>query len=159
VIDTWLDSGVDRCVIGSLAVTHPDKVRDWLSRYGPERIVLALDVRLDDRGTPLLATHGWTRTSDVSLWHCVDDYVAAGLSQVLCTDVSRDGALSGPNLTLYEEFAGRYPGIGLQASGGIRHVADLEALQKTGAGAAITGRALLDGRITAKEISPFLQSA
>ena len=158
-LEKWLDTGVDRCVIGSLAVTDPLTVRHWLQRFGPERIVLALDVRLDADATPWLATHGWTRASATNLWQCLDRYREAGVQQVLCTDVSRDGAMAGPNLSLYETFVRRYPDIQLQASGGVRQVGDLAALRDLGAHAAITGRALLDGKISAQEITTFRRGA
>ena len=153
--ELWLKSGVDRCVVGSLAVTQAESVKKWLEKVGGDRIVLALDVRINESGTALLSTHGWTRDSATSLWQCVDDYLASGLRHVLCTDISRDGAMSGPNVELYREFIQRYPDISLQASGGVRHIGDLEALRDTGAAAAITGRALLDGRISKQEISSF----
>ena len=158
-LSNWLDAGVSRCVIGSLAVTEPDNVKRWIRQFGADKIVLALDARLDSDGTPVLATHGWTQATELSLWQCVDDYRSVGLRNVLCTDISRDGALSGPNIDLYREFIGRYPDIDLQASGGVRDISDLEALREAGASAAITGRALLDGRITREEIATFLRAA
>ncbi len=158
-VAAWLAAGVTRCVIGSLAVTEPDIVKNWLSEFGTDKIVLALDVRLGEGDSPLLSTHGWTRASAISLWQCVDDYLSVGLKNVLCTDISRDGAMSGPNVGLYREFIERYPHIDLQASGGVRDVNDLAALRSAGAAAAITGRALLDGRITKEEISAFLRAA
>ena len=158
-VSTWLDAGVDRCVIGSVAVTEPENVRDWLQRFGPARIVLALDVRLDENGVPRLATHGWTKDSERSLWRVVEEYREAGLAHVLCTDISRDGAMSGPSVELYREFLQRFPEVALQASGGVRDIRDLETLRAAGADAAITGRALLDGRITREEIASFLPAA
>lgn len=159
VLETWFGSRVARCVIGSMAVTEPGVAKAWLRRFGADRIVLALDVRVDDEGVPMLATHGWTRSSGVSLWSLVDDYAECGLRHVLCTDISRDGALTGPNKELYGEFVKRYPGIELQASGGVRDINDLAGLRDAGASAAITGRALLDGRISAGEIASFLRAA
>jgi phosphoribosylformimino-5-aminoimidazole carboxamide ribotide isomerase len=154
-----LELGASRAVVGSAALTRPADVRDWLSRFGPERIVLAFDVRLDPDATPRIATHGWRRQSDVPLWDAVGGYAPAGLKHVLCTDVSRDGALSGPNVELYREAVRRFPDVVWQASGGIRDAADLAALAQAGAGAAISGRALLENRITAEELDPFLPSA
>ncbi len=154
-----LDSGAQRCVLGSVAVTDPATVSGWLRKFGPDRIVLALDVRVADAGGPTLATHGWTEESGESLWDCVDYYLSAGLRHVLCTDIGRDGALSGPNLDLYRAFGARYPTLDLQASGGVRDSSDLFALRDAGAASAITGRALLDGRITAEEIASFQQGA
>lgn len=154
----WLDAGVRRCVIGSLAVTEPDLVKSWLVQLGPDRIVLALDVAIDD-GVPLVTTHGWTRPSDTSVFECIEDYRDLGLRHVLCTDISRDGAMAGPNIGLYRDILARFPHIELQASGGIRHLEDLEDLRAAGLPAAITGRALLDGKITAAEIASFRHDA
>lgn len=155
----WLAGGVSRCVIGSLAVNVPNTVKGWLAEFGPDHIVLALDVRLDHNNRPMLATHGWTQTSEIDLWQCIDSYLETGVQHVLCTDVSRDGAMSGPNLDLYREFIERYPSLSLQASGGVRHVGDLNALSELGAPAAITGRALLDGQIKTEELGPYLRVA
>ncbi len=151
----WLGAGVDRCVIGSAVIEAPDDVRRWLSEFGSQRIVLALDVRLDADGTPSVATHGWEQTSSRTLWQCLDDFPQA--RHVLCTDVSRDGALAGPNVDLYAAVVQRYPNVELQASGGVRDIADLEALRAAGCAAAITGRALLDGTITVAEVQSFLR--
>lgn len=158
-VDTWLGSGIARVVIGSLAVTEPVRVRGWLDVFGPERIVLALDVNVDASGVPRVATHGWQQSGEITLWQCIEDYRTAGIKHVLCTDISRDGAMTGPNLDLYAELIDRYPHICLQASGGVRNISDLNALREIGAQAAITGRALLDGKITAKEIAAFLPVA
>ncbi len=151
----WLDAGVDRCVVGSLAVAKPDTVKAWLARFGRHRIVLALDIRLDKRNEPIVTTHGWTRNSETTLFECIDDFMYAGLQHVLCTDVSRDGAMSGPNFDLYMSIVERYPDLKLQASGGVRHIADLERLRRIGVPAAISGRALLDGKISAEEMETF----
>ncbi len=158
-VAAWLDSGVTRCVVGSLAVTEPDIVKSWLSRFGGEHIVLALDVKLDPSGEPIVTTHGWTRSSNLTLFECIEDFLNAGLVHVLCTDVSRDGAMTGPNFSLYERLVTAYPSLALQASGGIRDIADLEELRRIGIPAAISGRALLDGKITAAEIETFLLNA
>lgn len=158
-IADWLQRGVARCVIGSIAVTDADTTRGWLTGFGPDRLVLALDVRIDEDGVPRLATHGWERTAELSLWQCVDSYREVGVQHVLCTDVDRDGAMSGPNTELYAEFVARYPDIDLQASGGVRGIGDLIELRNIGATAAITGRALLDGALGPAEVQSFLQDA
>ena len=155
----WLDAGVVRVVVGSAAVTAPDEVASWFGAFGAERIVPAFDVRLDTDGVPRLATHGWERQTALSLWDAVERYLAHGLRHVLCTDVARDGALTGPNVDLYREAIRRYPTIAWQASGGVRDVADLADLASIGAAGAISGRALLDGRMHPEELSPFLRNA
>jgi phosphoribosylformimino-5-aminoimidazole carboxamide ribotide isomerase len=151
--------GVQRVVVGSVAVTRPAEVQDWMREFTPDRIVLAFDVRVDAGGTPRLTTHGWEAQTDASLWDAVADYASRGARHVLCTDVARDGALSGPNVALYADAFRRFPGLHWQASGGVSSGADLRALATTGAAAVISGRALLEGRIPTEELEPFLPSA
>jgi phosphoribosylformimino-5-aminoimidazole carboxamide ribotide isomerase len=157
-VQQLLAAGVARAVIGSLAVTAAEQVAGWLRELGPERIVLALDVRIQ-QGVPQLTTHGWQQSSDVSLWAAVDYFARAGLQHVLCTDVARDGALSGPNCELYAQAVQRFPQIRWQASGGVARGADLLALQQTGVAAVISGKALLEKRIPLEELQPFLPNA
>jgi phosphoribosylformimino-5-aminoimidazole carboxamide ribotide isomerase len=154
----WLGNGVARCVVGSVAVGEPARVAAWIDDFGPDRIVLALDVTIAEEG-PLLATHGWTESSGLSLWDMLDRYASLGAKHVLCTDISRDGAMSGPNIELYSEILRRYPEICLQASGGVRDIADIARLKGIGVPAAITGKAMLDGKISAAEVDSFLRSA
>jgi len=158
-LESWLDAGVARVVIGSLAIIRPRLVSGWLTSYGPEKVVLALDVTLDETGTPQVATHGWTRPGNITLWQCIDTYLGVGLQHVLCTDISRDGAMTGPNIELYAQLIGKYPQIQLQASGGVRDINDLKALDRIGLPAAISGRALLDGKIDSTELTTFLPAA
>ena len=154
-----LATGVARAVVGSAALTDPGEVREWLAEFGAERIALAFDVRLDARGTPRVATHGWRRQSALCLWEAVEGFAARALKHVLCTDVRRDGALSGPNVALYREAAARFPEIAWQASGGVRDARDLAELEAAGAAAAISGKALLDELIPAEELRAFLPNA
>jgi phosphoribosylformimino-5-aminoimidazole carboxamide ribotide isomerase len=152
-------AGVERAVIGSLAVAEPARVLSWFEEFGPERLVLALDVRLDPAGIPCVATHGWQEQSTLTLWQALEPYLPAGLQHVLCTDVGRDGALAGPNLDLYREAVARFPSVAWQASGGIRAAADLHDLAATGVAAAVSGKALIEGRIRPEELQPFLPNA
>ena len=154
-ISHWLGNGVTRCVVGSVAINEPGRVKEWLAEFGSDAVVLALDVKLDAAGIPCLTTHGWTEDSGLSLWDCLDTYSDAGAIHVLCTDVARDGAMSGPSFELYAKILQRYHTLQLQASGGVRNVDDLEMLRELGLPAAITGRALLDGEITEAEVASF----
>lgn len=158
-VEALLAAGVGRVVIGSAAVDSPGEVRAWLDEFGPERLVLAFDVRLDNGGTPWLRTHGWTEDAGLALWGALEDYSATAVRHVLCTDVARDGAMSGPNVALYMECAARFPRLALQASGGVRDLGDLESLRASGAAGVVIGKALLDGRITDEEIRSFLPDA
>jgi phosphoribosylformimino-5-aminoimidazole carboxamide ribotide isomerase len=155
----WLAAGVSRCVVGSVAISEPETVKQWIREFGADAIVLALDVKLNSNDEPILTTHGWTEDSGVRLWECLDLYSAAGAQHVLCTDVARDGAMAGPNIELYADILTRYPGIDLQASGGVRDIRDLQELRALGVPGAISGRALLDGAITEAEVSSFQLNA
>jgi phosphoribosylformimino-5-aminoimidazole carboxamide ribotide isomerase len=158
-VERVLEAGAERAVIGSAALSDPEAVRGWIDDFGGERIALAFDVRLDADGTPCIVTHGWQRQSTRPLWEALADFPAGAPAHVLCTDVARDGALSGPNVALYAQAARRFPGIAWQASGGIRDAADLNALAGCGAAAAISGKALLEDLIPVEELRPFLPNA
>jgi phosphoribosylformimino-5-aminoimidazole carboxamide ribotide isomerase len=158
-IEELLAHGVARVVVGSAAVERPQEVGAWLQRYGPERLCVALDVRHDGAGVPRLHTRGWQQQSALSLWDALPPLTSAGLRHVLCTDIARDGAMAGPNLTLYREALERFAGILWQASGGIARGADLAALAEAGVPAAISGKALLEERIPLEELRPFLPNA
>lgn len=158
-IQRLLDLGADRVVIGSVAAEKPDEALTWLREMGPDRIVFALDVTVDGEDeAPMLVSRGWAETTRTSLWEALDRFGAEGLRHVLCTDIGRDGAMTGPAVDLYAACVRRYPEVAFQASGGVRHVADLSALADTGAASAIVGKALLDGRISDEEIKPFLRN-
>jgi phosphoribosylformimino-5-aminoimidazole carboxamide ribotide isomerase len=158
-LSQMLDAGVARVVVGSAAVSQVEQVQAWLRHFGPERLTLAFDVSIDNDGVPRVMTHGWQRQSEHSLWSAVDHYTQSELTHVLCTDVGRDGALTGPNVALYREAVGRFPQVEWQASGGIRNAHDLHALTRTGVSAAISGKALLEELIPQEELQPFLPNA
>jgi phosphoribosylformimino-5-aminoimidazole carboxamide ribotide isomerase len=151
-----LDHGADRVVVGSICVTQPERFAGWLSEIGPDRMVAALDVEIDDSGVPWPRTHGWTQGSARSLWQLLDYFGDKGLRHLLCTDIARDGAMTGPNLDLYREVVSRYPDLSVQASGGVSGLADLEQVAQTGVDAVITGKALLEGCFTVAEAMEVL---
>lgn len=132
--------GANRVVIGSTAVTQPDMVQGWFNKYGAEKFVLALDVRIEN-GQKLVAIKGWQETSALPLENVVENYRTFGLQHVLCTDISRDGTLAGSNVQLYREVCTKF-----QSSGSIGSLADIEALKGTGVAGVIVGRALLEGK-------------
>jgi len=156
VIDDLLRHGVERVVVGSAAVERPEEVAEWLARFGRERICLAFDVRTETDGEPRVRTHGWTRASGLTLWEALGCLPPGSVRHVLCTDIERDGAMSGPNLALYAAALARCPQLAWQASGGVRNAADLRALARIGVAAAVSGKALLEERITPEELRPFL---
>ena len=156
-ISQRLEAGAARVVIGSLSVTDTGAFISWLEHFGAEKLVAALDIRIDDQGIPWPRIYGWTDQGDRNMWQLLDELSAGGLVHLLCTDISRDGALSGPNLDLYAEIMRRYPQLQLQASGGVSSLDDLEQLKPMGASGVITGKALLDGRFTVTEALEVLR--
>ena len=158
-IEDLLGQGVSRVVIGSAAVERPAEVAQWITRFGADRVCLALDVMLGTDGEPLVRTRGWTESTSVTLWKAIEPFLAVGLIHVLCTDIDRDGALTGPNIDLYRRGLERFPQLAWQASGGVRDAADLAALARAGVAAAVSGKALLEQRMTSEELRPFLPNA
>ncbi|MEI8596064.1 1-(5-phosphoribosyl)-5-[(5-phosphoribosylamino)methylideneamino]imidazole-4-carboxamide isomerase [Photobacterium sp. Hal280] len=146
-----LDAGAQRVVIGSTAVKQPEIVKAWMEKYGPERIVLALDVNIDDNGQRKVAVSGWQEDSGVTIEALIEDFRTVGLKHVLCTDISRDGTLAGSNVDLYRDLCAQYPDVQFQSSGGIGSLDDIAALKGSGVAGVIVGRALLDGKFTAEQ--------
>ncbi|GMV28789.1 MAG: 1-(5-phosphoribosyl)-5-[(5-phosphoribosylamino) methylideneamino] imidazole-4-carboxamide isomerase [Rhodanobacteraceae bacterium] len=145
-LERLFDVGVARVVLGSVAVREPERVAEWLTRYGAERLCIALDTR-EENGTWRLASDGWTQAEAPTLDMLAPRYAAAGAVHVLCTDIHRDGMLAGPNLGLYAHLRQLAPGLHVQASGGVRDLADVRAVRELGLAGVVLGRSLLDGRL------------
>ena len=158
-VEQLLTAGASRVVVGSVAIREPETVQGWLRTYGGDKIVLALDVSINAQGDKTLPSHGWIEESTVTLEQVLDGFIAAGAKYVLCTDISKDGTLQGPNVALYAELTQKYPQIQWQASGGVGSLADIKALKPTGVAGVILGRALLEGKFTAQEAMQCWQDA
>jgi len=152
-------AGAERVVVGSKAAKNPDKVISWFGELGPDAIIVGVDVSIEEGGDPIVQTHGWTKSSGLTLWSLMDKYMSAGACNFLCTDISKDGTLEGPNMELYRECSERYPKARVIASGGISSATELPVLAATGVASVVTGKALLDGKLTLAEIEQFLQNA
>lgn len=144
-VEAMLDAGVERVVIGSLAVKDPALVNRWIDEFGPDRLVLSLDVRMID-DSPVVAVSGWAENSKSTLWEVAAQFPTA--RHLLLTDIGRDGMLSGPNFDLLDQAIERLPDLRIQASGGVSSIEDLERLRTDGA---IVGKALWEGRFTLEE--------
>jgi len=154
-VQARLDAGAARVVIGSVCVKQPDLVCDWISGFGAGRIVAGLDVKRDARQRWIPQASGWTEAGKLDLFELLDRLVAAGLIHLLCTDIERDGMLTGAGVPLYELLQARYQNLRTQASGGIGSEADIEAVAATGVDGCIVGRALLEGRVSMSAIGRF----
>ncbi|CAK7035487.1 MULTISPECIES: 1-(5-phosphoribosyl)-5-[(5-phosphoribosylamino)methylideneamino]imidazole-4-carboxamide isomerase [Providencia] len=158
-VKALLEAGATRVVIGSTAVTKPDLVKTWFETYGGEAIVLALDVRINAEGVKEIAISGWQENSNLTLEQAIEIYQPYGLKHVLCTDISKDGTLTGSNVNLYQEISQKFPDIAFQASGGIGNLDDIAAIPASGAAGVIVGRALLEGKFTVTEAIECWQNA
>lgn len=152
-VRSYLDTGVARVVIGSRAFQAPEEVARWIDELGPERIVIAADVRMDD-GVPRPLTDGWRTDAGADFYTTLDFFSKRGARHLLCTDVARDGMMAGPG-SLYAALCARYPQMLVQASGGVRDAGDLAVLRRAGAAAAIVGKSLLDRVMRPEELSQW----
>lgn len=141
-------SGAEMVTLGSIAATQSDSVLEWVETYGAERFIVGADV-LDGR----VRIKGWLADGGLSLDEFVGLYYTHGVKQVLCTDISRDGMLEGPNVQLYSDLMQRYPDCYLIASGGVSCEQDFDALEAAGIPAVVFGKAYYEGRI---DLSAYL---
>lgn len=143
-----LSAGAARVVVGSTSVRDPGLVKTWIRQYPKGTIVVALDVRKGASGTWHPATDGWTEEARSDLFALAVNFASAGLEHLLVTDITRDGMLSGANITLYKTLANHVPGVRVQASGGVKDLGDITAAQAAGCGGIVLGKALLEQRFT-----------
>ena len=146
-IETAFDNGAAMVSIGSVAVPSPDLFTRWLHKYGPDRIILGADVR-----NGKVSINGWKEDSGEDLLPFLSRYVEQGVRHVLCTDISRDGMLSGPAAELYSQVMAAYPTLHLIASGGVGSNADIIDLNRRGIPAVVFGKAYYEGKIDIEQL-------
>ena len=144
-IEKTFAAGASMVTIGSVAVTDRERFIGWLQKYGADKIILGADVR-----GGMISINGWKEDSQQELLPFLKYYVDKGVKNVLCTEISRDGTLSGPAMDLYRKVMGEYPEIHLIASGGVSSNKDIEALEAAGIPAVVFGKAFYEGKITFK---------
>ncbi|MEM1319540.1 MAG: 1-(5-phosphoribosyl)-5-[(5-phosphoribosylamino)methylideneamino]imidazole-4-carboxamide isomerase [Bacteroidota bacterium] len=150
-IQLAFDSGAQQVTVGTISVKNRPLFLQWLQRYGSERIILGADV-----SQGMLAVSGWQEQSQIELFDFLEGYVAEGVRRVICTDIAKDGLLSGPAVELYVEILRRFPDLELVASGGVTTMEDLYRLREMGCTAAIVGKAIYEGRIGLEELRKFV---
>lgn len=146
-IEAAFANGAAMVTVGSIAVTEPERFTGWIKKYGADRIVLGADVR-DGK----IAVNGWKEDSAIDLFDFLDRYVALGIRNVLCTDISKDGTLAGPAVGLYKDIMDAHPTLHLIASGGVSCAEDIHRLDEAGIPAVVFGKAIYEGRIDLKEL-------
>ena len=143
-------SGAAMVTVGSIAVTEPERFMGWLEKYGAEKMILGADVRHGK-----ISINGWKEDSAEDLLPFLKKYIDAGVKNVLCTEISKDGTLAGPAIDLYQRVMEAYPELHLIASGGVSSIADIEALDAAGIPAVVFGKAIYEGKIDLKELISF----
>ena len=146
-IEKAFSAGASMVTVGSIAVTDPDRFMGWLEKYGASRIILGADVR-----NGKISINGWKEDSGEALLPFMKKYIDAGVRNVLCTEISKDGTLAGPAIDLYKEMMATYPELHLIASGGVSSIDDIKALEVAGIPAVVFGKAIYEGKINLKEL-------
>ena len=140
-------AGASMVTVGSIAVTQPELFMGWLEKYGAERMILGADVR-----NGKISINGWKEDSSEDLLPFLQKYIEAGVKNVLCTEISKDGTLAGPAIELYREVMEAYPELHLIASGGVSSMEDIKALDQAGIPAVVFGKAIYEGRIDLRQL-------
>ncbi len=148
-----LNAGANRVICGSVAVDNRELFADWLQSYGAGHVILGADVRGRN-----VATHGWLKESQVSIDEIIGWFLPFGLKQLICTDISKDGMLQGPNFPLYVELKENFPAVDTTLSGGISSMDDIRKAHELGLHSVIIGKAIYEGRITLKDLELWLQN-
>ena len=146
-IEKAFTAGASMVTIGSIAVTQPDLFRQWMEKYGVEKLILGADVR-----NGKISINGWKEDSSEDLLPFLKQYIDKGIKNVLCTEISKDGTLQGPAIGLYKEIMAAYPQLHLIASGGVSCNADIQALEEAGIPAVVFGKAFYEGKIKMEEL-------
>ncbi len=146
-IEKAFEAGASMVTVGSIAVTKPAIFIQWLDKYGADKMILGADVR-----NGMISINGWKEDSKEELLPFLKKYIDAGVKNVLCTEISKDGTLQGPAVTLYKEVMKAYPQLHLIASGGVSQKEDIEELEREGIPAVVFGKAIYEGRIDLKEL-------
>lgn len=146
-IETAFANGAEMVTVGSIAVTNPDLFISWLQIYGADRLILGADVR-----NGKISINGWKEDSTEDLLPFLKKYIDAGVKNVLCTEISKDGTLQGPAIDLYKRVMQEYPDLHLIASGGVSSIDDIRALDAAGIPAVVFGKAIYEGKIDLHEL-------
>lgn len=150
-LESAFNSGADFIICGSVAVKEPDSFREWLKKYSGEKIILGADVKNEK-----ISVNGWLEDTEIDIIEFISQFISDGLSRVICTDISKDGMLQGPNMDLYSKIMNALPSLKLTVSGGVSSVSDIEAVLKGGYDSVILGKALYENKIKIEELRRWL---
>ncbi len=144
------ESGAAQVNIGTAAVKNPDLVYKWLRTFGPERIMISMDMEVDQ-----IRIRGWVDEAEIEWKDFLRNYVNMGAKYFVCTDTTKDGMLEGPSFDMYNDIREASGDIFLVASGGVASMDNIIQLQEAGVQGVIIGKALYEGQITEQDIKAF----
>ena len=149
-VNIVFESGANWATIGSMAVKNEPEFMLCLQQYTPEKFLLGADVK-----SKIIAIHGWQEQTEISIFNFMRKYSSIGLSQIFCTDISKDGKMEGPSTELYKEIIEKFPEVFFIASGGVSNWNDVEVLREIGCSGVIIGKAIYEGKITLKDLRKY----
>lgn len=152
-IQKVFNAGATLATIGSLAVKQPEVLFGWVKKYGANKIMLGADVKDEN-----IAIGGWLQSTDINVIDFIKINFFEGITNIFCTDISKDGLLQGPSLELYKKIMTEMPDLKLIASGGVSEMKDVFELDKIGCGGVIIGKAIYEGRITIDELKNYINA-
>jgi phosphoribosylformimino-5-aminoimidazole carboxamide ribotide isomerase len=147
-VERLFQLGVEQVNIGSVAVRNPEKIAEWIKKFGAEKIVLSADTKNEN-----IAISGWQEDSAILITDFLKDFIQRGIEYVTCTDIETDGMLTGPNIELYKKILLSFPQLNVIASGGVSSIEDLHELRQIGVDGVIVGKAIYEGRIKLDELT------
>jgi phosphoribosylformimino-5-aminoimidazole carboxamide ribotide isomerase len=147
-VEIVLNSGAVMATVASVAVKEKEQFSRWIKKYGADKFLLGADVKEEK-----ITIHGWTEQTDILIYDFIQEYIEKGVQQIFCTDVSKDGALEGPSVDLYQEIISKFPELHFIASGGVSSIQDVEKLDEIGCKGVIIGKAIYENRISLKELA------
>jgi len=150
-IEIAFNSGAHQITGGSIAVKNPEVFKNWIIKYGVDKIILGADVNVRN-----IAVSGWLEDSGLDIVTFIKNHIRLGLHTVICTDIAKDGMLQGASIDLYKELQQEIPNLNLIASGGVASMNDLEQLLEMKMHGAIIGKAIYEGNISLKELEAFI---
>jgi phosphoribosylformimino-5-aminoimidazole carboxamide ribotide isomerase len=143
--------GAHQITAGSIAVKNKKQVIDWLEKFGGDKIILGADVNNEK-----IAVSGWQEKTDISLMDFLAEYISHGIKTIICTDIARDGMLTGPSFDLYKKIQDKFSDLEIIASGGISQIDDVNKLNEMEIGGVIIGKAIYENKIRLEELKPYL---
>jgi phosphoribosylformimino-5-aminoimidazole carboxamide ribotide isomerase len=150
-IQNIFESGAAMATIGSVAVKEPELFYSWIKKYGSEKILLGADVNEEK-----IAVSGWLEKTEINIFDFISSNIEKGVTQLFCTDISKDGALEGPSIELYKNIIEKFPKLNFIASGGVTTMNDVLQLDIIGCKGVIIGKAIYEGRITIDELKKLV---